>query len=31
MSNENIYKQYMAWQRQGGGLEYPDSENLMSI
>lgn len=31
MSTEKIYEQLLAWQRQGGGLEYPDSENLMSM
>jgi len=31
MSTEKIYEQFIEWQRQTGGLEYPDSENLMSM
>jgi hypothetical protein len=31
MSTEKIYEKFIGWQRQGGGLEYPDSENLMSM
>ena len=31
MPSEKIYEQFIEWQRQTGGLEYPDSENLMSM
>ncbi len=31
MSTEKIYEKFIGWQRQRGGLEYPDSENLMPM
>ncbi|MCP4750694.1 MAG: hypothetical protein GY866_07370 [Proteobacteria bacterium] len=31
MSTDEIFEEYIAWQRQGGGLEIPDTENLRPL